>query len=130
MSHRDAKIVVMALILGSATALAQAPTAAPTPVPSGPYASWPIESRKAAVTGLHKRCQFSALLIVTEIKTVKAAQTAGVEAFDAACMAHRMPLDWPYRTAALNRATSQYEIAKAADPKFPNPLDLSKQSGP
>jgi tetratricopeptide (TPR) repeat protein len=83
------------------------------PMPEGPFASWPPESREPALQTLRARCTFmSAMALAGAGQLSRDAFTDVAVALVSGCVANAMPEDWPQRPAELERAKSYEEKAK------------------
>lgn len=88
------------------------------PLPSGPYSSWPEESRMKAVATLSARC---ALVSGMQFVDYKGPQEASLElrrAMTAACVDHQMPDDWPGHAQIQASEKERLESARRLDPSF------------
>lgn len=91
------------------------------PLPSGPFASWPPESREPAIRGLRARCMFIGGMAFANYHGPREADGQDIAAFISACVAKQMPDDWPEKAAERERAAASYEAAKQLDPNVPDP---------
>ena len=94
---------------------------AQTPMPDGPFSSWPENGRAAAVRGVFESCIFVSDMLLANYHGPQVALRPGIEALVRACMVQKMPIDWPDSSDSQKREAQEYSIAKSADPNFPDP---------
>jgi hypothetical protein len=95
-----------------------------TPLPPGPYASWPEESRVPALLTLRFQCAFIAGMGFAgpQVPHLSPAETRdAIHAVVSTCVVNAMPDDWPQRAAELEQARSYLEKTKGL---FPASMDL------
>ena len=90
------------------------------PLPSGPFESWPLEIRDAAIASLRDRSMFRAVSLLGAYEGSPEAAGKGILAFASFCVARTVPADWPGRPAELAQAFDALEDAKRLDPKLPD----------
>jgi hypothetical protein len=96
---------------------------AAAPVPDGPYASWPEESKKNAVAVLSFRCLIISGMQLANYRGVQEAAHEMAQAMILACVDHQMPDDWPDRSYYQATERTHYERARALDPGLSLPSD-------
>jgi hypothetical protein len=95
------------------------------PLPAGPFASWPAESRASAVQGVKSRCMFMVGMAMGGYKGPKEAAGQEAAAAMAACITKLMPQDWPEQTTWHEQFVSAAETAKRLNPSAPDPDQLA-----
>ena len=96
-----------------------------TPLPPGPFASWPEDAREPALRGVRSRCGFVIGMAFANYQGPKEAIRPIITAVMSACTAKVMPDDWPGRAAELQQSANAYEAAKRLDPNAPDPHVLA-----
>lgn len=96
-----------------------------TPLPPGPFASWPENARKPALMGVISRCTFMTGMAFGDYQGPKEAFKSVATAVASACIAKVMPDDWPGKAAELQQSSNAYEAAKRLDPNAPDPERLA-----
>ena len=99
-----------------------------TPMPDGPFSSWPENGRAAAVRGVLEGCTFLSVMLLDNYRGPDVASRPGVGALVLARMVQKMPNDSPDRSDNQKREVQEYSIAKSADPNFPDPEVIFKPS--
>jgi hypothetical protein len=89
-----------------------------TPIPNGPYSSWPAESRTKAIAALSFRCAMVSGMQLANYRGLKEAGQAMAQAMSMACIDHQMPDDWPDRATVQASETEHLEKAKRLDPSI------------
>lgn len=89
-----------------------------TPVPKGPYSSWPEESRKKAIVALSFRCVLASGMQFANYQGSKEAGKEMMQAMSMACIDHQMPDDWPGHANVQTSEREHLEKAKHLDPSF------------
>ncbi|MGB8840739.1 MAG: hypothetical protein WCC64_06685 [Aliidongia sp.] len=86
-----------------------------TPLPTGPYASWPEESKMPALAALRFRCTMMSVMALGASHSPKeAAQEQGKGIADN-CVTHQMPSDWPNLAETRETARHHFEAAHQLD---------------
>jgi hypothetical protein len=94
------------------------------PMPSGPFASWPLETRGPALQTVRFACLFVAGMSFAGPSVPKMSHEAMADVLGAivsGCVADAMPEDWPERDAELERESTYKEKVKEI---LPASLDL------
>lgn len=91
---------------------------AQTPLPSGPYSSWPEESRKKAIAALYLRCAATSVMQLANFKGPKDAGVEMGQAMYMACVDHQMPDDWPHHADVQKIEREHFQKAKQLDPSI------------
>lgn len=99
------------------------------PMPPGPYASWPAESRGPALLTLRFKCTFLAGMAFAgpQLPNISPAERYAVlAAVVSSCVANAMPDDWPQRAAELDRERSNEEKVRSLLPASPDLAAIGK----
>src|SRR5665213_1860435 len=106
-------VVTVAVLPGWAQAQQQSPPRPPpllhpdnTPLPPGPFASWPEDARGPALRGVRSRCGFMVGMAFANYQGPKEAITPIITAVLSACIAKVMPDDWPGKAAEIQRSAT------------------------
>lgn len=94
-----------------------------TPLPTGPYASWPEDLKKKAVAALAFRCAMVSGMQFGNYKGPGAAAKEMVQALSAACVDHQMPDDWPGHAEFRETIRHHFEVAHGLDSSLEMPPD-------
>ena len=89
-----------------------------TPIPDGPYFSWPEESRKQAIAALSFRCSMVSVMQLANYRGLREAGQEMAQAVSMACIDHQMPDDWPGHANVQTREREHLEKAKRLDPSI------------
>jgi hypothetical protein len=102
-----------------------------TALPKGPFATWPPETREAALRALRYRCFVFASMVFDNYRGSMDTAVHDLEAIASICVAMQMPEDWTGKAAERAQAVSMYGAAKLLDPTLPDPNLLAREmAGP
>jgi hypothetical protein len=100
-----------------------------TPIPNGPFSSWPEESRKKAFAGLSVRCTLVSGMQLANYQGLKEAGQEMAQAMSMACIDHQMPDDWPDHANVQAIEREHLEKARRLDPSLSwSPDDVWSES--
>jgi len=91
---------------------------AETPIPDGPYSSWPEESRTKAITALSLRCTIATTMQLANYRGLREATQEIAQAMSMACIDHQMPDDWPDHADVQTHEREHLAKAKRLDPSI------------
>jgi hypothetical protein len=95
------------------------------PLPLGPFASWPEDTREPALRAVRDRCIFMTGMAFDNYRGPKEAIGQIAMAVVSACIVKLMPDDWPGKEDERRKSVDAYEAAKRLDPNAPDPDRLA-----
>jgi hypothetical protein len=101
-----------------------------TPMPAGPFSSWPEETKKPAVASLEFRCGMVGIMALGNYQGPKEAAKEMVQALAIACTDRQMPADWPGHADMRAALQQHYSAAHGLDPNLPDPVAMMSHLPP
>ncbi len=101
-----------------------------TPIPPGPFVSWPEDIKNTAVISLMRRCNFISVMAMGNFQGPKETGTEMLQSLMLACIDHQMPDDWPNHDEVRTAIQQHFDAARQVVPNLPNPFEVMSHLPP